>query len=204
MFSLIRHSARLATTTVKPSAAFSVSAKQLEKNLYLGNLSWSLTPETLRQAIITHVTEASAEQSEEGAQAPSPEELEGHLQELSIITDRLSGRSRGYGFLKIQDDNVGEQVLAALADCEVEGRQLNCREAESRPAYDPSTRPPRRQYDGGDRRGGGGGGYGRGDRAGGYGGGYGGDRRGGDRGYGGERDGGYGGRGRRNDGGGDY
>ncbi|ORY83864.1 hypothetical protein BCR37DRAFT_345949 [Protomyces lactucae-debilis] len=167
MFSLLRHSARLASkASAAHTAQFSLTTKALEKNLYLGNLSWTLTPDTLRSAIAQH----------------------GHLQDLNIITDRLSGRSRGYGFLRIDDDQVGEQVLAALAECEVEGRQINCREAESRPAFGAGGGGggdrPRRPYDGGERRSNG---YNGGSVGGSYGGRNareGGDRRGGSGGYG--------------------
>jgi RNA recognition motif-containing protein len=115
------------------------------KRLYVGNLAYSATNESLEHLFAEFGTVVSAQ----------------------VIQDRDTGRSKGFGFVEMQDDNSAQKAIAALNEKEVDGRALTVNEAKP-------------------REGGGGGGGGRG-----YGGGGGG---GGGRGYGG---GGGGGGGRR-------
>jgi len=89
-----------------------------------------------------------------------------------LFKTATTGRSKGFGFVEMGDDNAAEEAIRALHDTEQEGRRLTVNEARPRA----------------ERPGGGGGGRGRG--GGGYGGGGGG-------GYGGGGGGGYGGGGRR-------
>jgi RNA recognition motif-containing protein len=65
----------------------------------------------------------------------------GQVAEVSVITDRDTGRPRGFAFVEMDDENA-RQAITALADHEVDGRKLNINEARPRQ----------------DRRGGGGGG----------------------------------------------
>ena len=127
--------------------------------IYVGNLSYSTTEESLRQAFEKH----------------------GAVDEVSIVTDRDTGRSRGFGFVEMGNDEEARQAIETLNETELDGRVLTVNE----------SRPQRRRPGGGRSfggggggggggRGGGGGGGGRdrgGDRGGGGGGGGGGDRR---------------------------
>ena len=128
------------------------------KKLYVGNLSYGVTSETLA--------------AEFGAF--------GKVDSADVIIDRMSGRSKGFGFVEMSNDDEAKAAIAGMNGKDLEGRALIVNEA----------RPPAPRV-------GGGGGFGGGDR-GGFGGGRGGDRdRGGRGGFGGGRGGdrgGYGGR----------
>ena len=102
-------------------------------NIYVGNLSFDETDESLEEAFAAH----------------------GEVQSARVITDRYTGRSRGFGFVEMPNQDEAEAAIAALNGQELSGRQLTVNE----------SRPRER------RGGGGGGGYGGG---GGGGGGYGG------------------------------
>jgi RNA recognition motif-containing protein len=128
------------------------------KNIFVGNLDFNTSEDELRQMF----------------------EAYGQVDRVSIMTDRDTGRSRGFGFVEMTSGEDGDKAITALNGTQVNGRTLNINEAR------PKT----------ERSGGGGGGGGR-DR-GGYGGGGGGGRGGGGGGGGGRggRGGGGGGGGR--------
>ena len=130
--------------------------------LYVGNLSYGVTSSDLEQLFAQF----------------------GAVQSAEVISDRETGRSKGFGFVQMGSDQDAQAVIAALNGQEHDGRALTVNEAKPR-----EDRP---------RGGGGGGGYG-GGRGGGGGGGYGGGRGGGG---GGGYGGGGGGRGGRGGGGG--
>jgi len=127
----------------------------------------------------------------------------GDVVEATVVIDRATGQSKGFGFVQMADDDAARNAIAGLNGTLLGNRSIRVNEAQPRP-----ERSGGRGGYGGGYGGGGGGGYG--DRGGGYGGGGGysdrprrrddyGDRGGG---YGG---GGYGGSSRRNDyGGQDY
>ncbi len=129
------------------------------KNLYVGNLPFSTTQADLEQLFGQYGTVTKAQ----------------------VISDRETGRSRGFGFVEMSSGT--DEAIAALNGAEYQGRRLTVNEAKPR-----EERP--RGGGGGGGYGGGGGGYGGG--GGGYGGGGGGRRGGGGGGYGGGG-GGYGG-----------
>jgi RNA recognition motif-containing protein len=125
----------------------------MAKNIYVGNLVWDCTSDDLLTLFQPH----------------------GKVTRAQVITDRETGRSRGFGFVEMENDAEAQKAIDALNGSDLNGRPLTVNEAKPR-----------------EREGGGGGGGGRGGR-GGYGGGGGG-------GYGGGRGGGYSGgtdRGRR-------
>ena len=125
-------------------------------NIYVGNLSSEVTGDDLRQAF--------------GAF--------GQVESASVITDKFSGESRGFGFVEMPSKEEATAAIAGMNGKDIKGRAVSVNEAK-----------PKTDRGGGGGRGGyGGGGGGRG----GYGGGRSGDR--GPRGGGG---GGYGGGGRR-------
>jgi RNA recognition motif-containing protein len=132
------------------------------KKLYVGNLPYSVDSSELEQMFTPHGAVTSAQ----------------------IITDRETGRSKGFGFVEMANDQEAEAAINAMNGQDNGGRPLTVNEAK--------PREDRGGGGGGGRGGyGGGGGGGRG----GYGGGGGGGRSGGG-GYGGGGGGGGGGRGR--------
>jgi RNA recognition motif-containing protein len=130
--------------------------------LYVGNLSYNTSSSDLEQLFSQHGTVQSAE----------------------VISDRETGRSKGFGFVQMGSDEEAQAAIAALNGQQHDGRNLTVNEAK------PREDRPRGGGGGGGYGGGGGGGGGRG----GYGGGGGGG--GGRGGYGGGSSGG-GGRGGR-------
>jgi RNA recognition motif-containing protein len=126
----------------------------MSRKIYVGNLPWSTTSADLEAMFAPHGAVRSAE----------------------VISDRETGRSRGFGFVEMETDDGLQAAIAALNGQEINGRPLTVNEARER-----TPRP-----------GGGGGGGGRGYGGGGGGGGYGGGG-GGGRGYGGGGGGGGGG-----------
>lgn len=138
--------------------------------LFVGNLDYSTTEDQLRDAF-----------------APF-----GNIVSSAIVLDRMTGRSRGFGFVEYEGAEEADRAIEALNGSDLNGRQLNVNVARER--TEGERRP--RSFGGG----GGGGGYGGG--GGGYGGGRGGG--GGGRGGRGGGGGGRGGRGGRGGGGGGY
>ena len=93
----------------------------------------------------------------------------GEVASVKIVMDRETGRSKGYGFVEMSDDEAGNKAIAALNETEIDGKTLAVSVAR------PREESPRRYNNNG------GGGYRGGNRGGGYGGGR------GDNGYGGGR-----------------
>jgi cold-inducible RNA-binding protein len=108
----------------------------------------------------------------------------GEVESAKVIMDKETGRSRGFAFVEMPNEEEGLEAINALDGTTVDGRTIAVKKAEPRPAGG-----------GGDRRGGGGGGFNRGGGGGGYnrGGGGGGYNRGGGGGGGYNRGGGGGG-----------
>ena len=84
----------------------------------------------------------------------------GAIESVAVVTDRQTGRSRGFGFVEMPNDEEASRAIEALNGFEFKGRPLTVNEAKPR-----EPRPPR-----GSGYGGGGGGYGGGYGGGGYGG----------------------------------
>ena len=97
----------------------------MSKNLYVGNLSFSCTADDLRELFGQHGSVSSAQ----------------------VVSDRETGRSRGFGFVEMADG--GEAAISALNGTDFQGRSLTVNEA--RPQENRSG------GGGGDRRSGGGG-----------------------------------------------
>jgi RNA recognition motif-containing protein len=101
-------------------------------------------------------------------------EAYGEVNSVKIIIDRESGRSKGFGFIEMADDEAAQQAISNLNGSEVKGRSIAVSQAEEKkPGGD--RRSSGGGYGGGNR---GGGGYGGGGNRGG-GGGYSRDNRGG-------------------------
>lgn len=133
--------------------------------IYVGNLPWSTTSQDLEAMFAPHGAVRSAE----------------------VISDRETGRSRGFGFVEMETNEGLQAAISALNGHEINGRPLTVNEARER-----TPRPG-----GGGGSGGGGRGFGGGGGGGGYGGGGGGGRGGYGGGGGGGGRGGYGGGGDR-------
>lgn len=126
-------------------------------NIYVGNLSWSMTDDDLSNLFSQYGTVSSAK----------------------ILKEKNTGRSKGFGFVEMEDEDAAKTAIATLNESEVQGRKLIVNESQPRPEGSGYKKS--------------GGGYGGGRSGGGYGGGrsgggYGGGRSGG--GYGGGRSGG--------------
>jgi RNA recognition motif-containing protein len=138
-------------------------------DIYVGNLPYSATEEDVSGLFAAY----------------------GPVDRVKIITDRETGRSKGFAFVTLGDQSQLNAAIEALNGYDYQGRALRVNASEPK-EFKPGG-------GGGERRGGGGGGGYGGDRRGGGGGGYGGDRRGGGGykggggGYGGDRRGGGGG-----------
>mgnify|MGYP003346527961 CR=1 FL=1 len=130
----------------------------MSRKIYVGNLPWSTTSSDLEQLFSAHGPVRSAE----------------------VISDRETGRSRGFGFVEMETDEGLQAAIAALNGHEMNGRPLTVNEARERTPR-PGGGGGGRPGGGGRGYGGGGGGYGGGGGGGGYGGGGGGGYRGGDR-----------------------
>jgi cold-inducible RNA-binding protein len=98
----------------------------------------------------------------------------GEVSSASIITDKFTGKSKGFGFVEMPNDEEGQAAISALDESELDGRTIVVKVAEPR-----ENRPSggggggsRGGYSGGGNRGGGSGGYGGGGNRGGSGGGY--------------------------------
>ena len=63
------------------------------------------------------------------------------VEEATLIIDKFSGRSKGFGFVTIADDAVAKKVIAEMNGKDVDGRELKV--SEARPMED---RPPRRDF----------------------------------------------------------
>lgn len=79
-------------------------------SIYVGNLPWSTTPEDLRALF----------------------EPYGEVENARIITDRETGRSRGFGFVDMADEEAARRAIAELHNYEYGGRLLTVNEAQAR------------------------------------------------------------------------
>lgn len=80
------------------------------KTLYVGNLPWSLTQDELHTLFAPH----------------------GRIQSVRIISEKETGRSKGFGFVEMDADDV-DQAIAAMNGTQVGGRPLIVNEAQTRP-----------------------------------------------------------------------
>lgn len=94
------------------------------KKLFVGGLSWNTDDEGLRQAF----------------------EKFGEVTEARVITDRDTGRSRGFGFVSFTDDEAASSAMSEMDGTDLDGRTIKVNEAQEKP----------RRGGGGPRGGGGG------------------------------------------------
>jgi RNA recognition motif-containing protein len=79
--------------------------------LYVGNLPWSITDQSLTALFAGHAT----------------------VDRVKVVMDRETGRSRGFAFVTINDDAAANAAITALNGKDVEGRALTVRKAEPKP-----------------------------------------------------------------------
>ena len=65
----------------------------------------------------------------------------GEMEEVTVISDKFSGRSKGFGFITFKDEESAKKAISEMNDKEIEGRKLKVNEAK--PMED---RPPRRNF----------------------------------------------------------
>ncbi|MCU0304076.1 MAG: RNA-binding protein [Thermoanaerobaculales bacterium] len=94
----------------------------MSKKLFVGSLSWGTNDDALRNAFGVH----------------------GEISEAVVISDRDTGRSRGFGFVTFEDDEAADRAVKALNGTELDGRTIRVDVAQAKERSN---------------RGGGGGGY---------------------------------------------
>jgi cold-inducible RNA-binding protein len=77
------------------------------KNIFVGNLSFGSTEDDIRGMFEAH----------------------GTVDRVNLVTDRETGRARGFGFVEMSNDGEGDRAIAALNGRELDGRVLNVNEA---------------------------------------------------------------------------
>merc|ERR1719215_2126829 len=87
------------------------STSVVEQKLYVGNLTWTSDDNTLRSLFSKH----------------------GEVTDAFIVRDRLSGKSRGFGFVEMENQKEAEDAMLALNGTQNEGRELRVGTAEDRP-----------------------------------------------------------------------
>jgi RNA recognition motif-containing protein len=80
-------------------------------NIYVGNLSYTTNEEELKQAFEAH----------------------GSVDSAKIITDRGTGRSKGFGFIEMPENDEAQNAINGLNGTDLGGRTINVNEARPRP-----------------------------------------------------------------------
>jgi cold-inducible RNA-binding protein len=84
------------------------------KNIFVGNLSFGATEDAVRSMF----------------------EAYGAVDRVNVVTDRETGRARGFGFVEMSVDAEAERAIAALNGKELDGRALNINEARPKESRD--------------------------------------------------------------------
>ena len=79
-------------------------------NIYVGNLAYNATEDEVRQLFASY----------------------GVVDKVSVITDRETGRARGFGFVEMPDSTAAKAAIAGLQGTDLGGRSLNINEAKPR------------------------------------------------------------------------
>ncbi len=76
-------------------------------NIYVGNLPYGMTDETLQEAFSAH----------------------GAVDQAKVVVDRVTGRSRGFGFVEMANEDEGRGAIEAMNGTDMDGRSLVVNEA---------------------------------------------------------------------------
>ncbi|MBC7465933.1 MAG: RNA-binding protein [Bdellovibrio sp.] len=112
----------------------------MAKKLYVGNLAFSVTDDELHQTFTSF----------------------GNISSARVVMDRMSGRSKGFGFVEMEDDQAADEAISKMDGQTIGGRPV--RVSEAKPQEDRPRRSGGGGFGGGGREGGGG--YGGGSRGG--------------------------------------
>ena len=82
----------------------------MAKKLFVGGLSWDTTDDGLRQAFQSH----------------------GEITEAKVITDRETGRSRGFGFVTFAEDENAKSAISKLDGSSLDGKTIKVNEAQEK------------------------------------------------------------------------
>ncbi|MBO7165992.1 MAG: RNA-binding protein [Kiritimatiellae bacterium] len=91
-------------------------------DIYVGNLAYATNDEALRAAFEKYGTVASAR----------------------VVTDRMTNRSKGFGFVEMQDESQAQAAIDALNGQLLDGRPIRVNESQSKPMGEGASRGPRR------------------------------------------------------------
>jgi RNA recognition motif-containing protein len=80
-------------------------------NIYVGNLNYDTTEDTLRSLFAEH----------------------GEVDSVKVITDRYTGRSKGFAFVEMTDEKAAEEAISALNGKSVDNREIRVDKAKPRP-----------------------------------------------------------------------
>lgn len=89
----------------------------MAKKLFVGGLNWKTTDDGLHSAF----------------------ERFGEMTEAKVITDRETGRSRGFGFVTFVDNEAADNAINELNGTELEGRTIQVNEAQQRGSRGPRS-----------------------------------------------------------------
>ena len=87
-------------------------------NIYVGNLSYDITEDEVRDIFSPH----------------------GEISSLSIIKDKYSGQSKGFGFVEMPNQAEAEEAIKALNESDLKGRNIKVNQAK------PKEERPKRRY----------------------------------------------------------
>ena len=91
----------------------------MNKKIFVGGLSWGTEEEGLRQSFTRF----------------------GNIEDVRIITDRETGRSRGFGFVTFSDPKSVQEAITAMDGTQLDGKYIKVNEAQDR-----ERRPPNNRY----------------------------------------------------------
>jgi len=94
----------------------------MSKKLYVGNLNYNTDSSSLQNLFAQY----------------------GEVLSVNLITDRMTGRARGFGFVEMESDQAAQAAIAALNGTELDGRQLRVNEAMEQDRSRNRSRPDTR------------------------------------------------------------
>ena len=88
----------------------SCADKEMSKRLFIGNIAWGTTSASLK----THFEQV------------------GSVEKCDVLTDKMTGRSRGFGFVEMTNDADADKAVATLNGSDLDGRKIAVSEARPR------------------------------------------------------------------------